>query len=126
MTRHLLYIGCGGFVGAILRFLISGWIQRITKSAFFPWGTLGVNLTGCFLIGLLGGRADHHELFSPETRIFLLIGVLGSFTTFSTFSYETLALIRDQQIVSVLFNIFAHVGFGLAAAWVGYSISQYS
>lgn len=126
MIRDLFYIGCGGFLGAVSRFIISGWVQSISRSGTFPWGTLGVNLIGCFFIGLLGGMADHHELFSPETRLFLFIGILGSFTTFSTFGYESLALIRDQQIMSVLFNIFAHVVFGLAAAWVGYSISQYA
>lgn len=126
MIRRIIIIGCGGFIGAALRYWISGWIQRISPAGHFPWGTLGVNLIGCFAIGGLGGLVENHEMLAPQTRLFLLIGVLGSFTTFSTFSYETLALIRDQEIAAVLINIFGHVLLGLAGAWLGYTAAQYT
>ncbi|MBN2105379.1 fluoride efflux transporter CrcB [bacterium] len=124
--RHLMIIGCGGFIGAVLRYLISGWIQQIFASRHFPWGTLGVNLIGCFLIGVLGGLVENHELFAPETRLLLLVGILGSFTTFSTFGYESLALIRDQEIAAVFINVIGHVALGIGAAWLGYTATQFS
>jgi len=126
MIRHLMIIGCGGFIGAVLRYLVSGWIQQISRSGTFPWGTLGVNCIGCFIIGGLGGLVENHELFSPEIRLFVLVGILGGFTTFSTFSYETLALIRDQEIVSVFINILGHIVLGISAAWLGYTTAQYT
>ena len=95
--RQIIIVGLGGFAGSILRYLVSGWVQRLADSALFPYGTLSVNVLGCLAIGLLGGWADNAELFSPSTRLFLLIGVLGGFTTFSTFGYETMALLRDRR-----------------------------
>ena len=121
MLKNLFYICCGGFIGAVCRYLISGWVQSF-RNSFFPLGTLGVNLIGCFIIGLLGGLVENRELLTPGALLFLLVGILGSFTTFSTFGYETLGMIRDQQIAYVLINILSHVGLGLMAAWFGYSI----
>ncbi|MFH1429748.1 MAG: fluoride efflux transporter CrcB [Candidatus Margulisiibacteriota bacterium] len=121
--KHLLLIGSGGFIGAVLRYLAAGWVHRLVKISWFPVGTLGVNVTGCFVIGLLGGLADNLKVFTPEIRMFLLIGILGSYTTFSTFGYETLALLRDNQIGYALINITAHIILGLFAVWLGYAIS---
>ena len=89
----ILLVGFGGFVGAVLRYGISGWVQRWTGSVNFPYGTLAVNLLGCLVIGLLAGLAEDRGLFTPEARLFLFIGVLGAFTTFSTFGIETLNLL---------------------------------
>jgi len=124
--KQILIIGCGGFMGAILRYITAGWIQKINRFTLFPYGTLGVNMIGCLLIGILGGMADNHEFFSPSVRMLLLVGVLGSFTTFSTFGYETLALIRDQQLLMAATNIMIHLFAGLLAVWLGYSLSQWA
>ena len=121
--RHLIAVGCGGCIGSIMRYLVSGWAQTLSKSASFPVGTLSVNVLGCFAIGLLGGYADNIEAFSATTRSFLLIGLLGGFTTFSTFSYETLGLLRDGQPAAALANVLVHVLSGLFAVWAGYALS---
>jgi len=121
--EKLLIIGAGGFIGAIARFLVTGWVQFASRSVDFPYGTLAVNLIGCFFIGLLAYLADMRGLFAPEVRLFLFIGVLGSFTTFSTFEYETYSLFRDGSIVSALINIGTHVLFGLVAVWAGHALA---
>jgi len=120
----LFIIGLGGFIGAIGRYTISGWIQRIFKSTWYPIGTLGVNCLGCLLIGLLGGLVENRELLRPGTRLFLLVGLLGAFTTFSTFGYETYSLIRSGQFIMAGGNIVAQVLIGLFAVWLGYTISN--
>jgi CrcB protein len=119
----MLMVGLGGFTGSVLRYLVSGWIQRLSGSALFPYGTLGVNVLGCLIIGLLGGWADNAELFSPAARLFLLVGLLGGFTTFSTFGYETMALLRDKELGSALAYVGLHLVVGFAAVAFGYGLS---
>ena len=89
MTKILL-IGMGGFVGAVLRYAVGGGVQTLTRSISFPHGTMAVNVIGCFLIGGLTYLAETRSLFSANTRMFLFIGVLGAFTTFSTFAISYL------------------------------------
>jgi CrcB protein len=122
--RNVIIVGLGGFTGSICRYLVSGWVQKLSGSGLFPYGTLSVNILGCLLIGLLGGWADNAELFSPSTRLFLLIGVLGGFTTFSTFGYETVALLRDRQLLAASANVGLHVFVGFAAVALGYGLSN--
>lgn len=124
LIRSALIVGAGGFVGAAARYLVAGWAQGLMKSALFPLGTLTVNVAGCFVIGLLGGLSENLETFRPETRLFVFIGILGGFTTFSTFGYETMSLARDGQHALALGNVTLHVLAGLAAVWVGYGVSQ--
>lgn len=112
-------VGSGGFVGALARYGMSGLVHRHAPLTTFPFGTLAVNLLGCFIIGILAGLAEVRQLFGPEFRTFALIGVLGGFTTFSTFSYETLALARDTEYLRAAVNVGAHVVLGIALAWLG-------
>jgi len=121
--RSIIIVGLGGFLGSILRYLVSGWIQGLSETPFFPYGTLGVNVLGCLVIGLLGGLADNAELFSPAARCFLLVGLLGGFTTFSTFGYETVGLLRDRAMPAALMYVGLHLVLGLAAVAIGYSLS---
>lgn len=93
-------------------------------AAMFPIGTLFVNVAGCFLIGYGNGMADVRQLLSPQARIFLFIGLLGGFTTFSTFGYETLALARDSQEMRAVVNVLLSIVLGLAAVWLGYTLSR--
>ncbi len=116
----IFIIGLGGFLGAVLRYLIGGWVQGFSGSGSFPYGTLSVNLIGCLLIGLLSQLVETEQFFTPETRLFLLIGLLGAFTTFSTFGNETINLFRDGQAFLSLINIGAHIFLGLTAVWVGH------
>ena len=121
--QNILIVGLGGFCGSILRYLLGGLIQSAGKGAVFPWGTMGVNIAGCLLIGLFGGLADNSNMFSPGTRLFVMVGLLGGFTTFSTFSYEGLALLRDRELLLAGAYIFAHLFLGIGAAFVGYGLT---
>ncbi len=120
----ILTIGTGGFVGAILRYLISSLVYRIPGTSAFPYGTLTVNMAGCFLIGLGGGLVEHRQLFSPGARSFIFIGLLGSFTTFSTFGFESFNLTRDGQITATALNIMVHVVLGFVMVWLGNAVSR--
>jgi CrcB protein len=116
-------VGSGGFLGALARFGLSGLVHRKFPLTTFPLGTLGVNLLGCLLIGVITGFAESRQLFSPEFRIFALIGVLGGFTTFSTFGYETFVMLKDDKYLLAVANVGLHVILGLALVWLGYAIS---
>lgn len=120
----LLIIGSGGFVGAILRYLVSGAVHTVFGSASFPLGTMTVNIVGCLLIGFGGGLIETRQFFSPEWRGFLFIGILGSFTTFSTFGFETFNLAKNGQWVASMGNIGLSVVIGLAAVVAGNMLSR--
>jgi CrcB protein len=122
---QLLLVGLGGFVGSILRFAVSGWVHAAMPFSTFPYGTLAVNVVGCLLIGVLGGLADIRQVFDPAQRLFIMIGVLGGFTTFSSFAYETLALTRDAEFARALANVLAQTTLGLGAAWIGYAAARF-
>ena len=118
----ILIIGSGGFLGAILRYVVSGYAQSLSGSYSFPIGTLTVNLIGCFIIGVMSKMAEDLGLFSIETRMFLTIGFLGAFTTYSTFGYETLNLLRDNEWLYAMIYVGLHLFLGIGAVWVGRSI----
>jgi len=122
-VTKLIIIGCGGFIGALLRYGISGAIQSASKSISFPYGTLGVNVIGCLFIGLLAYLVETRSLIAPEIRMFLMVGLLGSLTTFSTFGNETFELMRDSAFILAALNIAAQVLIGLTAVWCGRAIA---
>jgi len=117
-------VGAGGFVGSVLRYWVSGAVYALAVAPRFPWGTLVVNVVGCFAIGLLGGLADARGILTASARLFLLIGLLGGFTTFSTFGYETLALLREQAVARAFLNAGLQLSLGLAGAWAGLATSR--
>ncbi|HHP7236638.1 MAG TPA: fluoride efflux transporter CrcB [Desulfobacterales bacterium] len=119
----LLVIGCGGFIGAVLRYLVSGLVQNLSGSIRFPFGTLAVNVIGCLFIGLLVYLVETRSMLSVTVRMFVFIGLLGSFTTFSTFGNETLELLRDSKTTLALLNAGAQLFLGLAAVWLGRMIA---
>ncbi len=121
--NKLVLIGVGGFIGSVLRYLLSGYIQQITRSIDFPYGTLAVNLTGCCLIGFLSQLADARGAFTAESRALIFVGLLGGFTTFSTFSNETMNLLRDAEPLLAFVNVGAHITLGLGAVWFGYMLA---
>ena len=106
----------------MLRFSASGVVQRLTEDAF-PVGTLAVNVTGCLLIGFLGALFAGPALVRDEVRLFFLTGFLGGFTTFSTFGFETLALLDDGEWARATANVVLSNGLGLLAVWLGYRIA---
>jgi CrcB protein len=115
----ILLVGAGGFVGSVLRYAFSGWVHRALDNPWFPYGTLAVNVTGSLVIGFLAGLADHRSLFSAEARVFLFIGLLGGFTTFSSLTIETFSLARSAQFLGALTNVAAQIALGLFAVWLG-------
>ena len=115
--RIVLLIGLGSFIGGIGRYLLAQSIQNKALTAF-PYGTLTVNIIGCFLIGIVYGIAERSGL-SNEWRLFLATGILGGFTTFSAFSYESITLMRDGQAGSALLYIGCSVMLGLLATYIG-------
>jgi len=113
----LLLVGLGGFIGAILRYVLGGWIQN--SFVTFPVGTLVINTTGSFLIGLIMYLSEYQGLFSEETRIFLTIGVIGGFTTLSTFGYESFRLLDDSKFTLMAINVVSTVLFSMLAVYLG-------
>lgn len=118
MVRILL-VGLGGFVGSILRYLLSGVSQTLFQTARFPVGTVIVNLSGCFVIGLLSQLAESQGAFTELTRAFVFVGILGGYTTFSTLSNESLNLFRSGDIGLGMLNVGVQVLGGLLLAWTG-------
>jgi len=122
---NLLWVGIGGFIGSVCRYSVNSVIQRLLSQPLFPYGTLAVNLIGCFLIGFLGGMSDIRHYFSPELRLLVFMGALGGFTTFSTFGYESFNMARNGNITATLLNIGIHVVLGLVAVWFGDFLARY-
>ena len=113
----------GGGLGAVLRYGLALWVDERAASAF-PWGTLAVNAAGCFGIGVVATLADHHQLVSPTVRLFLVTGLLGGFTTFSTFGLDTWRLVEDGQGLLAAGNAVASVLAGLAAVVAGVALTK--
>jgi len=119
----LFLAGIGGFIGSTLRYAVTGYVQTWTKSIDFPYGTLAVNLLGCFAIGFLSYLAETRGVFTAETRTLVFIGIIGGFTTFSAFGNETMNLWRDGQNGLAALNIAAHLVFGLGTVWIGRALA---
>ncbi|MCJ7716877.1 MAG: fluoride efflux transporter CrcB [Anaerolineales bacterium] len=122
---NVLLVGLGGFLGALLRYSVSGVVQQWSKSINFPYGTLVVNLLGCLLIGGLSQVAEMRGYVSAEARSFVFVGLLGAFTTFSTFGNDTVSLYREGQDLLSLLNIGLHVVLGLSAVWLGRTLVSF-
>ena len=122
---HIFIAGLGGFIGTILRYLLNVFVYHLLNYPVFPYGTLIINILGCLVIGFLGGLTDSRQFLTPEIRIFIFIGILGGFTTFSSFGYETIHLLHDDQLFLGLLNIFLHMTLGLAAVYFGLTLSRY-
>jgi fluoride exporter len=113
----ILLVGIGGFIGAILRYTLGGWIQNGFVS--FPVGTLVINTIGSFFLGLIMYLSEYQGLFGEETRIFLTIGVIGAFTTLSTFGYESFRLLDDSKLTLLAINLVSTVLFSMLAVYSG-------
>jgi CrcB protein len=119
----LTLIAAGGAAGALLRYAVAGVVQPLAQSAF-PAGTLAVNVAGCFAIGFLGALFAGPVLVREEYRAGILIGILGAFTTFSTFGWESFALANDGQIGAAATNLVLSNALGLTAVWIGYRLGE--
>jgi fluoride exporter len=114
----LLLIAVGGSLGALARYGLSGYVQKRVEGAF-PAGTLVVNLAGCLAIGIILSLVEDRQFLSTNARVFLTVGFLGAFTTFSAFGYETIELLRDDNLGLAFWNVGTNVVLGLAAVKLG-------
>ena len=119
---NLLAIAIGGACGSVARYLLSTAVLRVTGT-LFPLGTFVVNVVGCLAFGAIAGATSQRVQMSATLRLFLLTGILGGFTTFSSYAFESFALVRDGQFVWAAVNIVGQVVAGLAGMWVGYVVT---
>jgi CrcB protein len=120
---RLLLIAVGGAAGTLARYGLDGLVYRVLPPTF-PYGTFIVNVAGCFVFGLAIGLAETRFVVGPTFRGLVLIGILGGFTTFSSFTYETFTLLRGSEVLRAAVNAIGQVGLGLAALWGGHGLAR--
>ena len=120
----ILMVGVGGFAGAICRYLVYEATLILYKGAWFPLGTLTVNISGCFVIGILGGLSETREIFTPEIRALVFVGFLGGFTTFSTFAYENHIFLKGSDYLTMLPYIILTFTLGISAVFLGLYLAK--
>ncbi len=122
MFSKLMIIGLGGFLGALMRYETNMLILPIAKNTQFPIATVTINIIGCFVIGALSQLVESQGILSGQSGEFVFIGLLGAFTTFSTFSNETFELARSGNFLYAFFNMSIHLLLGLFAIWAGHAL----
>lgn len=122
--RQTLLVGLGGGLGAIARFQVGRLVLRRLADTHFPVGTVLINVTGCLLAGVLAGLVEKHDALGGSTRLFLLVGVLGGYTTFSSFGLETILLLQRHEPGAAALNVAVSVAAGLAAVWLGLRLAS--
>lgn len=122
-VNKLILIAAAGGMGALARYGLSGLVYRVL-GAGFPWGTLAVNVCGCFLFGLIFALAESRLMLASEVRLMVLVGFMGSFTTMSTFMFETDALFKSGDWLMALGNLAAQNIIGLAAVMAGIALAR--
>ena len=120
---QLVLVGLGGFAGAVLRWLVDGWISERNPTAF-PLGTLVINLTGSFVLGVLFAWVIERNVLPPEVRLPLMVGFLGAYTTFSTFMLESWRLIEEGAYALAAANLVGSVALGLVAVVAGLAVGR--
>ena len=124
--KQAVIVGLGGMIGSIARYKVGGAILHQTASLRFPLSTFAVNIAGCFLIGALAALVEHRDFFSTDTRLFLFTGLLGGFTTFSAFGYETFFLARRGEMAVAASYAALSVLVGVAAVWLAFRLFSIS
>jgi CrcB protein len=117
---QILSVGIGGFLGSVMRYLMVSEVNRQFPNSYFPYGTLAVNVIGCFVIAFIGELAAVRMPLSADQRLFIFVGVLGGFTTFSAFGYETFYFLKTSQFQLAFLNILVQLVLGLGAVIAGY------
>jgi CrcB protein len=120
---RVVWIGLAGAAGALSRYLLQGWINRLIESAF-PWATLAVNVSGCFVLGAVFTALTERFAVPADLRTMLTVGFLGAYTTYSTFAFETFRLGEDGAPTLAILNVVASVAFGLIAVWAGVTVGR--
>ena len=124
MSYKLLWIALAGSLGALARYGLAGFVQNLTHTSRFPWGTAAVNLLGTFLFGVVWSMAEERLVISGETRIIILTGFVGAFTTFSTFMFESGGLLRDEQWTLAFANLAFQIIVGLVCLFIGFAVGR--
>jgi CrcB protein len=119
----IILVAMGGAIGSVSRYVLSTLVMR-ASGTLFPAGTFVVNLLGCLTFGVIAGAAEQRLPLTPDLRGFLLVGVLGGFTTFSSYASDSVALMQQGQFLSALVNIVGQVVFGLLGMWAGYAFAR--
>ena len=120
----IIFVGIGGCLGSIFRYGLTKWINELVKHQSFPLGTVSVNILGCLIIGIAIAFFESRQIFIGNLRSLVLIGVLGGFTTFSTFSLQSFELMKSGESITALANVGLSVCLGLTAVYVGYIITS--
>lgn len=123
MLKTMLIVGSGGFIGSALRYLVQVNVEKLMSSTF-PLGTLLVNVTGSFIIGIIYAFAEKGNLMSPEWRIFLAVGICGGYTTFSTFTMDNLNLLKDNSLFQLLLYTGGSLFLGVLAVYLGIILTR--
>ncbi len=123
IMKLILFVGVGSFLGGMIRYVLSQFIQARFLSTF-PYGTLGVNILGCLVIGIVFALSERTSL-APEWRLFLATGICGGFTTFSAFSSETFSMLRDGQVWYASTYVISSLVLGIVATFLGYSLPRF-
>lgn len=118
MLRTIFIVGAGGFVGSVLRYLVQVFVEKGVMSTF-PWGTLIANVVGSFIIGLVYALAEKGNLMNSEWRIFLAVGICGGFTTFSSFAYNNLNMLKAGSYAQLFLNVGGSLILGILAVYIG-------
>jgi CrcB protein len=118
MMKNILFVGLGGGAGSIARYAFQRWLYQIYPG-HFPWGTFGVNILGCFLIGIFWGISFRSFEENESWKLFLMTGLCGGFTTFSAFTLEGIGLLKEQRLLLFSGYLLASVALGLLATWLG-------
>lgn len=122
MLTQITLVGLGGLLGSVGRYLLSLLVTQWSGATRFPAATLVINVVGCLAIGALSGLATRSDVLTPALRLFLVTGLLGGFTTFSAFGYETFLLGKESLGALALANVAAQIVLGLGAVWLGHTL----
>ncbi len=121
---NIILVGMGGFVGAVSRYLLGLGVNAIVPASKFPFGVMAANIIGSFMIGVLWGISEGNPIFKDKYALFLIVGVLGGFTTFSSFSLDNLKLLSEGMFLYAIMNIIISVSAGLFFTWLGFLLSK--
>jgi len=124
LLLEILMVGTGGFLGASGRYLTGKMVNHLIPAAQLPWGTIAVNIIGCFVIGFITGLYIFKEGMNPYLKLFVLVGILGGYTTFSAFSMETLELLKNGYTLRATLNLGVTFCLTLAAVGIGFYVAS--
>lgn len=120
------YVAIGGAIGAVMRYIVGGFVLSESALTKFPYSTFTINVAGCVLIGLLGALIVKHDMLSQELRLFLITGVLGGFTTFSAFGLDAFYLMRDGHFTIAVAYVLGSVFFALLGLFIAFQAVPHS